>query len=84
MTFRPVCLQMKENQQFRWIGRLWFKGLFDGEHVFELSQTDPETTHFVHREEFRGVLVPLLWKDLNTKTRAGFEAMNRALKERAE
>ena len=39
---------------------------------------------FTQREEFRGVLVPLLWKQLDTRTRAGFEAMNEALKARAE
>jgi hypothetical protein len=38
----------------------------------------------VHREEFRGILVPLLWGSLEVKTKKGFEAMNLALKQRAE
>jgi hypothetical protein len=39
---------------------------------------------FVHREEFTGVLVPLLWRSLDRGTRRGFEEMNRRLKELAE
>ena len=35
-------------------------------------------------ERFGGVLVPFLRKMLDTSTRAGFEAMNAALKARAE
>jgi hypothetical protein len=36
------------------------------------------------REEFRGVLVPLIWRTMGEKARRGFEAMNAAIKERAE
>jgi hypothetical protein len=32
----------------------------------------------------RGILVPLLWKNLETKTRSGFVKMNNSLKKRAE
>jgi hypothetical protein len=39
---------------------------------------------FVHREEFTGILVPLLWRSLDRDTRRGFEEMNRRLKELAE
>ena len=42
------------------------------------------TRDHVQREEFRGVLVPFFWKSLDTHTRQGFEAMNAALKQRAE
>jgi hypothetical protein len=39
---------------------------------------------FVQEERFSGLLVPLLAKGLDTHTLPGFEAMNRALKARAE
>ena len=42
------------------------------------------TRDHVQREEFRGVLVPFFWKSLDTHARQGFEAMNAALKQRAE
>ena len=84
MTFKPVCLVMEKNREFRWLGHLFFKGLFDGEHIFQLEETAKGTTRFIHREKFRGLLVPLLWKQLGSNTRKGFEAMNRELKKRAE
>jgi len=84
MTFSPVCLELSENTQFRWLGSLGFKGIFDGEHIFELFEEENGKTRFIHREKFSGILVPLLWKQLNVKTRKGFDMMNEALKERAE
>ena len=52
---------------------------------FSLSPwTQVDARGFVQREEFRGLLVPLFSRSLDTDTRRGFEAMNQALKERAE
>lgn len=84
MTFKPVCLEYSSNRSFRWLGHLFIPGLFDGEHIFELIELKDGSTKFVQREHFKGVLVLLLWKQLNTNTRKGFEAMNRKLKELAE
>lgn len=84
MTFKPICLKMEENREFRWLGHLFFKGVFDGEHIFELNETDDQKTIFVQKENFKGILVPLLWKQLDTNTRRGFELMNEALKKKAE
>jgi hypothetical protein len=39
------------------------------------------TITFHHNEIFKGLLVPLLQKQLDTKTRKGFEMMNIKLKE---
>lgn len=84
MTFKPVCLALIPEEEFRWLGHLFIAGLFDGEHIFELNKLDETKTLFIQRENFRGLLVPLLWKQLNTSTRAGFEQMNQELKTRAE
>jgi len=84
MTFHPVCLTLKKSREFRWLGHLFVKGLFDGEHIFELEEMPGGKTRFIHREKFRGLLVPLLWKQLDSNTREGFETMNRKLKERVE
>lgn len=84
MIFRPRVLQYTPVQTFRWIGRLWFKGLFDGEHGFELSDHDNGTTTFVQREVFKGLLVPFLSRMLDTDTRMSFERMNESLKQRSE
>jgi hypothetical protein len=58
--------------------------LFDGEHIFEIKPSPEGKTRFIHRERFTGLLVPFVWRSLNTKTRRGFNEMNRALKRRAE
>ena len=36
MTFKPNILVFEENKELRWLGKLFFKGLFDGEHKFEI------------------------------------------------
>jgi hypothetical protein len=84
MRFTPNVLALRPNREFRWKGRLFFPGLFDGEHVFEIEPVGTGRSRFVQRERFSGILVPFLWKTLDTKTRRGFVAMNRALKARSE
>ena len=84
MTFKPRVLRAVAPQELRWLGHLLIPGIFDGEHIFEISSVGDGRSCLVHREEFRGLLVPLLWNSLATNTKRGFEAMNAALKERAE
>ena len=84
MTFKPVCLALVQEEEFRWLGHLFFRGLFDGEHIFELKQLSENRTLFTQRENFNGILVPLLWSRINGSTRQGFEQMNQQLKNRAE
>lgn len=84
MTIRPRVLAVSPGRELRWRGHLGVPGLFDGEHVFEIHPAEGKSTRFVHREEFGGLLVPMLWRMLDTDTRQGFEEMNHALKDRAE
>jgi len=84
MTFKPTVTRVVPQKEFRWLGRLLLPGVFDGEHIFEISPINDDTIRFVQRENFRGVLVPFFWRKLNTDTRMGFEEMNIALKKRAE
>ena len=84
MTFRPTVLKAEPRRELRWLGRLLVPGLFDGEHIFSIEPLDAQRVRFMQREVFRGLLVPLFAGSLERDTRRGFEAMNRALKERAE
>lgn len=84
MTFKPTVLAFDINKEFRWKGKLLVSGLFDGEHIFELTDNGNGTTTFVQREVFTGILVPLFAKMLDNTTLAGFNQMNEALKARAE
>lgn len=81
MIFKPVVLLKKENKELQWLGKLLFKGLFDGEHHFELIDNKNGTTRFIQSEIFSGLLVPFFNFDTTT---ASFHIMNRKLKELAE
>ena len=82
MVFRPKVLVSQPNREFRWLGHLWFKGLFDGEHRFFLSENEDGSTTFTHEERFTGILVPFLKKMLENDTKPGFIKMNEALRTR--
>ncbi len=84
MKFKPTVLRLTKNQELTWVGRLLFPGIFDGEHRFIFIDNGDGTTTFQHEELFKGILVPLFKKKLTTDTKAGFEAMNEALKAKVE
>lgn len=84
MRFRPKVLHARASDKLVWRGRLLVPGLFDGEHCFTLSPLEDGSVRLSHSEQFRGLLVPLLRRSLERDTRAGFERMNQALRERAE
>jgi hypothetical protein len=84
MNFKPVVLKFETNKELRWLGHLFFKGLFDGEHSFTIIDNQDGTSTFVHAENFGGILVPIFKKMLLNDTKPGFEKMNQALKERVE
>lgn len=84
MTFKPKVLNAEPNRELRWLGHLLVPGLFDGEHVFTIQPLEDNRVRFIQREAFKGLLVPLSARNLDTNTQRGFEETNRALKERAE
>jgi hypothetical protein len=84
MTFRPTVVKLEPGRELRWLGHLGFPGIFDGEHGFRVAPEDEGRCRFEQFETFRGMLTwPILWL-AGAATRDGFEAMNRALKARAE
>lgn len=84
MNFKPTVLKFDEASELRWLGKLWMKGIFDGEHYFQFKAIDENRTQFIHDELFKGILVPLMLKQLNGSIKKGFEEMNQTLKTRAE
>ena len=84
MAFRPTIVKLDPGHEFRWLGHLGLPGVFDGEHGFRVVPEGAERCRFEHFEMFRGLLAgPILWL-AGAATRRGFEAMNAALKARAE
>ena len=84
MTFTPQVLTHTPNQEFRWIGKLFLKGIFDGEHYFKLRKISATETCLTHGENFSGFLVPFLFSTIEKNTTTGFQAMNEALKKQVE
>jgi len=60
------------------------RGLFDGEHVFEIRPVDNRRCLFIQHEYFSGMLLPLMKNMLKKDTARGFYEMNEALRARAE
>lgn len=84
MDFTPEVLVADENAELRWVGRLGFQGIFDGEHYFILEETGQGTTILRHGETFTGLLGYPLIALIREDTHSGFLAMNQALKARVE
>jgi hypothetical protein len=83
MTFKPTVTAAEPNRELGWLGHLLVRGLFDGEHRFEIDDLGDGRSRLTQSERFSGLLVRPFGGTL-AKTERGFEAMNRALKERAE
>jgi hypothetical protein len=80
----PKVTGLEAERSLSWLGKLGVRGLFDGEHHFEVHPIDGGKTLFVQWESFSGLLVRLMKKMLDGSTKSGFIAMNEALKQRAE
>ncbi len=83
MRFKPRLLEFEPGHRMRWLGNFLVPGLVDGEHTLAIEELDAERIRFSQHEKFSGILVPFISKTLAATVR-GFEAMNLALKERAE
>jgi hypothetical protein len=85
MTLKPAVTVNEPGRAFGWLGRLGgVPHIFDGAHRFELEPIDGgRRTRFVQSERFQGILLPFVRGSVLPATLRGFEAMNRALADRA-
>lgn len=89
MSGKPMVLhctvtKAEPNREFRWKYHVVSTVLFSGEHIFTIEPIDASHVRLVDREVFNGLLVPLQARDIDTNSRSGFVAMDKALKARAE
>ena len=80
---RPKLLVCEAPRELRWRGHLFVKGLLDGEHFFQVEELPEGRTRFVHGEDFSGLLLRFVHRQL-TEVARGFVYMNQALKKRVE
>jgi hypothetical protein len=81
--FTPVVLACTD-RSLRWLGRVGFGGIFDGEHSFQLEPLGEAKCVLRHEEQFHGLLVPALRSMLDTDTAAMFAEFNAQFKAAAE
>jgi hypothetical protein len=83
MVFTPTILVADKDRELRWLGKS--EGdVFNGEHSFLIEPIGNDQVHFTQSEKFTGSMVVSLEGWLDTTVKQNFEAMNRALKQRAE
>lgn len=80
MTVKARIMVAEPGVELRWTSSL--PGIIGGEHSFVLVPADGGTL-LTQSESFRGILVPFSAK-LLTRAEASFQALNEALKKRAE
>ena len=81
--FTPTLLAVEPGRELRWIGKVGFGGIFDGEHSFRIEPLPDGRSRLIQQETFRGVAVPVMAGWLNSKIKPQFTAMNQALAARA-
>jgi len=81
-VLRAQLLRCEPEDELRWLGHLWMKGLFDGEHFVRLEARG-DKTRVIQGEDFSGVLLRFLMPRV-TEAARGFVYMNQALKRRVE
>ena len=82
--YHPTITKFDINKELRWQGRSFLPGIFKGERIFEIKVISSEEISLIHLEVFRGIGVKLLGNRLDEDLQQSFEAMNIALKARAE
>lgn len=72
----PVTIQtMDEENGLRWVGGI--PGIYRGSHYFYFKKED-EKTVFVQGEDFKGLLVPLMWPFLKKELNRLYESGNQS------
>ncbi len=84
MILHCTITKLEPNRELRCKYHVILPVLFRGEHSFIIEPRDGGSVHFVDRELFNGLLVPLQAKNIDTHSKRGFEDMDQALKMRAE
>lgn len=80
MTVKVKIVAAEPTAQLSWVSSL--PGIITGEHTFTLTPADGGT-QLVQTETYRGLLSRMSAKSIS-RTKASFEALNQAIKQRAE
>lgn len=86
LGFAATIVERDELRELRWRGTFGGRRLGYGDHRFVIEPLAPggQRVRFTQLEEFGGLIPRLVRARFAREVRAGFDAMNRALAERAE
>jgi len=84
ISTRSTIVRVHEPRELRWRERWTLPGLFSSERRFRIEPLAAGGVRFHHGEQVRGIMVPLLAQRRRLRGESGFDAMNTALKTRAE
>jgi hypothetical protein len=84
MVLHCTVTNAEPNRELAWKYHVGLPMLFQGEHSMSIEPLGENRVRFVDREVCNGLLVPLQAKNIDTNSKRGFEAMDQALKARAE
>ncbi len=82
--FTPELLAVEPGRELRWIGKIAFGGVFDGEHAFRIEPLPNGRSKLIQEETFRGVAIPFTAGMLRDTIEPQFHAMNQAIAAQAE
>ena len=82
--YRLEVTGVRPLRELRWLGRFGMAGLMDGDHRFVIEACADGGVRLVQAEDFSGLLIPLFAPWLRRNVLRGFEAVNAAVKRRAE
>ncbi len=83
-SIQPLVASVKKEAELRWIEKLDFDGVFNGEHYFSLTETPQGTTILRHGNDYSGALAYPFLALIGESTVEKFAASNLALKSRVE
>jgi hypothetical protein len=81
---RLTIVAIREDREMKWLECWAMPALFASERRFWIEPRSGGGVRFHHGEQARGIMVPLLRQRRRLRSRPGIDAMNTALKQRAE
>jgi hypothetical protein len=84
-NFAPQVITLEHERHFAWRAITLVRGVFDGEHHFEILPLDAAQSRLRNYERYSGLLSPIFQRlPMMRDASAGFEAMNQEIRARAE
>ncbi len=82
-SYQPIFQEFRPNEYFRFRAYMKAKILFTNDKICELQETDTGVK-LIHIEQFRGLMVMMMWGKMEKGVTMMLNMINKALKKKAE